>query len=59
MYSLMKKHKLDKVFVATDADEEGNDTHVETILSFPVHINDMRACNIVIQSIEMSAITHI
>lgn len=29
----MKKHKLHKVFVATDADEEGNDTHVETIFS--------------------------
>lgn len=25
--SLMKKHKLDKVFVATDADDEGSDTH--------------------------------
>lgn len=25
MRSLMKKHKLDNVFVATDADEEGND----------------------------------
>lgn len=25
MRSLMKKHKLDKVFVATDADGEGND----------------------------------
>lgn len=31
--SLMKNHKLDNVFVATDADEEGNDkpTHPETV----------------------------
>lgn len=36
--SLMKKHKLDKVFVATDADEEGNVSlclqYVENVFSF-------------------------
>lgn len=29
IHSLMKKHKLYKVFVATDADGEGNDTVVQ------------------------------
>lgn len=35
MRSLMKKNKLEKVFVATDADEEGNDipTHLDTVCS--------------------------
>lgn len=49
----MKKHKLDNVFVATDADDEGNDIlmHSEKDLQFIVHLNDTRTwrnfiCNI-------------